>query len=131
MAAGVTPGTRIAWPMVSGLHLVEALHDFGRQSRDGGVSKLPRDAPMLVARSPLNIGLLALQIALILHRRFDARNVEAAHRLLELESLADQRSQASTTVAAATARRKPRTARLLHRCRSESRKIPANRFSRA
>ena len=53
--------------MVSGLHLIEALDDFRRQPGTAGVAELPRNTPMLVARSTLNVGFLTFQIPFVLH----------------------------------------------------------------
>ncbi len=124
MAAGVTPGTLIACPMVSGRTWLSRWIDLRGQPGNSRIAELARDSPMLVARLPMDVGLLPLQIPFVLQRRLDARNIEPAQRLLELESLADERCQAWSTAAATTG-----SAGILaplrfpHRCRTHSREI--------
>ena len=61
MAAGVTPGTLVAWPIVSGRTWLRRWMTSDDSPGTAAYRNSLGDAPMLVARSPLDIGLLPLQ----------------------------------------------------------------------
>ena len=68
------------------LHLSEPLDDFGREAWDRPVGKLSRDSTMLVARTALDVRLLAPEVALVFDGCLDTGDVEPALRLLKPEA---------------------------------------------